>query len=236
VLRLLERWPTQEQLAGASARSWSRSLTPPTTAGPSASLTASRRPLATPTSWPVRPWSGPRPKASAWPPASSCASPSRCWAHRATNRGSRSLAVRSPSAFPGSGTASPPGGEIGDHLEPFETPNSLPCDAGKALVSRRSGKSELVVAHRLAGNRHLANAVQPWAFCAVSRSTWAREFYDAQRARGRATTPPCAPSATAGWRCSGIACAAASPPTRPSTSPTATGRSARRPEPSTVER
>ncbi len=97
----------------------------------------------------------------------------------------RSLAAGSPSAFPGSVTASPPGGEIGDHLEQFETPNSLPCDAGKAPVTRRSGKSELAVAHRLAGNRHLANAVQQWAFCSISRSTWARAFSDAQRARGK---------------------------------------------------
>jgi transposase len=61
----------------------------------------------------------------------------------------------------------------------------LACYAGKAPVTRRSGKSELVVATRLACNRDLADAVQQWAFCSLRCSGWAREFYDAQRARGK---------------------------------------------------
>jgi transposase len=76
-------------------------------------------------------------------------------------------------------------GEIGDHPNQFESPNALACYAGKAPVTRRSGKSELVVACRLACNRHLAAAVQQWAFCSLRQSAWAREFYDAQRARGK---------------------------------------------------
>ena len=90
-------------------------------------------------------------------------------------------------SFAGLGTrlAARVAGEIGDHPDQFETPNSLQCYAGKAPVTRRSGKSELVVACRLACNRHLAGAVQQWAFCSLRRSIWAREFYDAQRARGK---------------------------------------------------
>ncbi|MDP9343677.1 MAG: transposase [Actinomycetota bacterium] len=90
-------------------------------------------------------------------------------------------------SFPGLGSrlAARVAGEIGDHLEQFSTPNSLQCYGGKAPVTRRSGKSEFVVACRQACNRHLANAVQQWAFCSLSRSGWAREFYDAQRARGK---------------------------------------------------
>jgi transposase len=76
-------------------------------------------------------------------------------------------------------------GEIGDHPEQFASPNSLACYAGKAPVTRRSGKSELVVATRLACNRHLAGAVQQWAFCSLNESGWARDFYDAQRTRGK---------------------------------------------------
>jgi transposase len=76
-------------------------------------------------------------------------------------------------------------GEIGDHPWQFESPNSLQCYAGKAPVTRRSGRSELVVACRLACNRYLANAVQQWAFCSLERSGWARDFYDSQRARGK---------------------------------------------------
>jgi hypothetical protein len=42
-----------------------------------------------------------------------------------------------------------------------------------------------VVACRPACNRYLAAAVQQWAFCSLNHSGWAREFYDAQRARGK---------------------------------------------------
>jgi transposase len=75
--------------------------------------------------------------------------------------------------------------QIGDHPQQFQTPNALACCAGKAPVTRRSGKSELVVACRLACNRHLAAAVQQWAFCSLRESSWARAFYDAQRSRGK---------------------------------------------------
>jgi len=90
-------------------------------------------------------------------------------------------------SFPGLGDrlAARIAGEIGDHPEQFGTPNSLACYAGKAPVTRRSGKSELVVACRLAHNRYLGAAVQQWAFCSLRRSGWAREFYDAQRGRGK---------------------------------------------------
>ncbi|MGQ0481568.1 MAG: IS110 family transposase [Pseudonocardia sp.] len=76
-------------------------------------------------------------------------------------------------------------GEIGDHIDYFSSPNALQCYAGKAPVTRRSGKSEFVVAHRLACNRHLRDAVQTWAFCSLGSSGWAREFYDSHRARGK---------------------------------------------------
>jgi hypothetical protein len=88
-------------------------------------------------------------------------------------------------SFPGLGDrlAARVAGEIGDHPEGFETPNSLQCYGSKAPVTRRSGKSELIVANRLACNRFLRDAVQQWAFCSLRSSTWAREFYDEQRAR-----------------------------------------------------
>ena len=90
-------------------------------------------------------------------------------------------------SFPGLGDrlAARVAGEIGDHPEQFGSPNALACYAGKAPVTRRSGKHELVVACRLACNRHLAAAVQQWAFCSLRESAWAREFYDAQRGRGK---------------------------------------------------
>jgi transposase len=75
-------------------------------------------------------------------------------------------------------------GEIGEHFEQFTTPNALQCYAGKAPVTRRSGRSEFTIARRLAYNRHLGEAVQQWAFCSLNRSAWARDFYDAKIAAG----------------------------------------------------
>lgn len=74
-------------------------------------------------------------------------------------------------------------GEIGD-ITTFTTANALQCYAGKAPVTRRSGKSELTVATRLACNRFLADAVQQWAFTSLTRSGWASEFYDSKIAVG----------------------------------------------------
>lgn len=76
-------------------------------------------------------------------------------------------------------------GEIGEHHEQYATPNALQCYAGRAPVTRRSGRSEFTIARRLAYNRHLGQAVQHWAFCSLSRSAWAREFYDQKIAAGK---------------------------------------------------
>jgi len=75
-------------------------------------------------------------------------------------------------------------GEIGEHYEQFATPNALQCYAGRAPVTRRSGRSEFTVARRLACNRPLGEAVQQWAFCSLTRSAWAMEFYDEKTAVG----------------------------------------------------
>ena len=90
-------------------------------------------------------------------------------------------------SFPGLGDrlAARIAGEIGDAIGQFTTPNALQCYAGKAPVTRRSGKTELVVASRLACNRYLADAVQQWAFTSLRGSGCAREFYDTQRSRGK---------------------------------------------------
>ena len=89
-------------------------------------------------------------------------------------------------SFPGLGArlAARIAGEIGDHIEQFSTPNCLQCYAGAAPVTRRSGKRALVVAHRQACNRYLADAVPKWAFASLRRSGWAMEFYQAKRACG----------------------------------------------------
>ena len=90
-------------------------------------------------------------------------------------------------SFPGLGDrlAARVAGEIGDHPSQFQSPNALQCYAGRAPVTRRSGKSEFVVSCRLAYNHHLGDAVQQWAFCSLRGSAWARAFYDGQRAKGK---------------------------------------------------
>ncbi|HEY6279642.1 MAG TPA: transposase [Streptosporangiaceae bacterium] len=75
-------------------------------------------------------------------------------------------------------------GEIGEHPEQFTTPNALQCYAGRAPVTRRSGRSEFVIARRLACNHHLGEAVHQWAFCSLRYSAWAREFYDTKITAG----------------------------------------------------
>ena len=90
-------------------------------------------------------------------------------------------------SFPGLGDilAARVAGEIGDHIEQFEAPSGLQCYAGTAPVTRRSGRSELVIARRLAHNRYLGAAVHQWAFCSLTKSRWAREFYDSKIGAGK---------------------------------------------------
>jgi Transposase/Transposase IS116/IS110/IS902 family len=76
-------------------------------------------------------------------------------------------------------------GEIGEHYGQYATPNALQCYAGRAPVTRRSGRSEFTIARRLAYNHHLGDAVQQWAFCSLRQSAWAREFYDQKIAAGK---------------------------------------------------
>jgi transposase len=75
--------------------------------------------------------------------------------------------------------------EIGEHVEQYPTPNALQCYAGTAPVTKRSGRSEYVVARRLAHNRYLGTAVHQWAFCSLRRSAWARAFYDSKIKSGK---------------------------------------------------
>ncbi|MGW4126326.1 transposase [Nocardia sp. NPDC004711] len=90
-------------------------------------------------------------------------------------------------SFPGIGDrlAARIAGEIGDHIEQFDAPAGLQRYAGTAPVTRRSGRSEFVVARRLAHNRHLGTAVHQWAFCSLRASRWARQFYDSKIAAGK---------------------------------------------------
>jgi hypothetical protein len=55
--------------------------------------------------------------------------------------------------------------------------------AGTSRITRASGRKTIVLA-RYTRNRHLADAIHQWAFCALTASTGARTYYDTLRARG----------------------------------------------------
>jgi transposase len=207
VLRLLQRWPTQAELAAAtreelvtfalaSKHGWPERFADRVTAA-----------LATP-SLPTRDYLV-RAKAAGIRLAAvqllALHEARRGWEQRMAElllggrRTGRDHTVKDPDpgkafpggaiylSFPGLGDrlAARVAGEIGEHVTQYESPNALQCYAGRAPVTRRSGKSDYVVARRLAHNRYLGDAVHQWAFCSLTQSGWAREFYDHKIAAGK---------------------------------------------------
>jgi transposase len=207
LLRLLERWPTQEELANASIEELTAFARAGRHGRPDQFTARVQTALAT-DSLPTRDYLI-RAKAAGIRLAAvqllALHEARRGWERRMAElllggpRTGKDRTVKEPdppNAFPGGAIyLSFPGlgdrlaarvaGEIGEHIEQFTTPNALQCYAGRAPVTRRSGKSDLVVARRLAHNRYLGDAVHQWAFCSLSRSGWAREFYDHKIATGK---------------------------------------------------
>jgi transposase len=207
VLRLLERWPTQPELATASREELAGFARANHHGWPDKFADKVVAALTAP-SLPTRDYLV-RAKAAGIRLAAvqllALHEARRGWQQRMTElllggrRSGRDRTVKDPdpgNAFPGGAIyLSFPGlgdvlaarvaGEIGEHIGQFGTPNALQCYAGRAPVTRRSGKSDFVVARRLAHNRYLGDAVHQWAFCSLSRSGWAREFYDSKIAAGK---------------------------------------------------
>jgi hypothetical protein len=75
-------------------------------------------------------------------------------------------------------------GEFGDDRTRFSGPKSRKNYAGTSPVTKASGHSRVVLA-RHARNRRLGDACDQWAFCALSSSPGARNYYDQMRARGK---------------------------------------------------
>jgi hypothetical protein len=73
-------------------------------------------------------------------------------------------------------------GEFGDDQTRFPIAKSRKNYAGSAPITKASGRS-LVVLARHARNRRLADALEQWAFCSLTRSPGARRYYDQLRAR-----------------------------------------------------
>ena len=207
VLRLLERWPTQAELATASREELTGFARASKHGWPDRFADRIADALAAP-SLPTRDYLV-RAKAAGIRLAAvqllALHEARRGWGQRMTElllggrRTGRDHTVKDPdpgNAFPGGAIyLSFPGlgdilaarvaGEIGEHIDQFDSPNGLQCYAGQAPVTRRSGKSDFVVARRLAHNRYLGAAVHQWAFCSLTRSGWAREFYDEKIKAGK---------------------------------------------------
>jgi hypothetical protein len=75
-------------------------------------------------------------------------------------------------------------GEFGDDRTRFSDPKYRKNYAGRSPVTKASGHSKVVLA-RHARNRHLGDACDQLAFCALTTSPGARSYYDQLRARGK---------------------------------------------------
>ena len=71
-------------------------------------------------------------------------------------------------------------GEFGDDPNRYTDAKSRRNYAGTSPLTVASGKKRAVVARHV-GNRRLYDAIDKWAFCAISNSPGARAFYDQHR-------------------------------------------------------
>jgi len=74
-------------------------------------------------------------------------------------------------------------GEFGDDPERYTSAKSRRNYAGTSPITIASGRKHAVVARHIR-NRRLYDALDQWAFCSLTRSPGARQFYDQRRAAG----------------------------------------------------
>ena len=74
--------------------------------------------------------------------------------------------------------------EFGDDRTRFAHPKARKNYAGGSPITKASGTHRVVLARR-ARNRRLADACHQWAFCALTRSAGAHDFYHRLRQRGK---------------------------------------------------
>ena len=75
-------------------------------------------------------------------------------------------------------------GEFGDDPNRYLDAKSRRNYGGTSPITKASGRSKVVLA-RFARNRRLADALDRWAFCSLTKSPGARGYYDELRARGK---------------------------------------------------
>src|SRR5262249_657998 len=73
--------------------------------------------------------------------------------------------------------------ELGDAVGRWQSFRHLQGHAGTVPVTDRTGK-QMVVRFRFACNMHLRQAVHQFAFLSLTKSEWARAYYDRCRKRG----------------------------------------------------
>jgi transposase len=74
--------------------------------------------------------------------------------------------------------------EFGDDRTRYLDGKSRRNYAGTSPITKASGKSHIVLA-RYVRNRRLADALDQWAFCSLTRSAGARRYYDELRSRNK---------------------------------------------------
>ncbi|HEY2563436.1 MAG TPA: IS110 family transposase [Acidimicrobiales bacterium] len=74
--------------------------------------------------------------------------------------------------------------EFGDDRTRYADGKSRRNYAGTSPITKASGKSRVVLA-RFARNRRLADALDQWAFCSITKSPGARRYYDQLKSRDK---------------------------------------------------
>jgi hypothetical protein len=74
-------------------------------------------------------------------------------------------------------------GEFGDDPDRYADAKARRNYTGSSPLTRQSGNRRTVLA-RFIRNRRLGDAVTWWAFCSLTSSPGARQFYDRHRANG----------------------------------------------------
>jgi hypothetical protein len=74
--------------------------------------------------------------------------------------------------------------EFGDDRTRFAHPKARKNYAGNSPITKTSGTRRVILA-RWARNRRLADACYQWAFCALTKSAGAHQYYAVLRQRGR---------------------------------------------------
>jgi hypothetical protein len=74
-------------------------------------------------------------------------------------------------------------GEFGDDPDRYTNPKARKNYAGTSPLTKASGRKRAVLARHIR-NRRLYDAIDQWAFCAISNSEGCRLYYDERRAAG----------------------------------------------------